>query len=127
MIYRQELDRAQVDIVHVPANKKNAADEKLKQLMRRFADLHRSPGARIVLISGDMDFAADIADFKRRMRLSVILLHTNNCSQHLINAASQHYNFQELMSSVEIRQESAVRFHHQVRGIIKLFTLYQPC
>lgn len=104
-----------MDIVHVPANKKNAADEKLKQLMRRFADLHRSPlalSARIVLISGDMDFAADIADFKRRMRLSVILLHTNNCSQHLINAASQHYNFQELMSSVEIRQESA-RSHHQ--------------
>ena len=35
----------------------------------------------------------------------VILLHTNNCCQHLINAASQHYNFQELMSSVETRHE----------------------
>ena len=30
--------KAQVDIVHVPANKKNAADEKLKQLMRRSVD-----------------------------------------------------------------------------------------
>ena len=64
------------------------------QLMRRFADIHRTAGARIVLISGDMDFAADIADFKRRMRLSVILLHTNNCSDCLKHAASQHYNFQ---------------------------------
>ena len=46
----------------------------------RFADLHRD-GSRIVLISGDMDFAADIADFKRRMFLSVILLH--RCYHHL--------------------------------------------
>lgn len=59
----EELDKAQVDIFHVAANRKNAADDKLKQIMRRFADIHRD-GARIVLISGDMDFAADIADFK---------------------------------------------------------------
>ena len=52
-----------------------------------------------------MDFTADIADIKRRMRLSVILLHTNNCSQSLIHAASEHYNFQQLMSNVEIRQD----------------------
>ena len=31
--------QAQVDIVHVPANKKNAADEKLKQLMRRYVTI----------------------------------------------------------------------------------------
>ena len=91
----EDLDKAQVDIVHVPANKKNAADEKLKQLMRRFADIHRSSaGARIVLISGDRDFAADLADYKRRMLLSVILLHTNNCPADLLLAASEHYNFQ---------------------------------
>ena len=66
----QELDKAQADIVHVPANRKNAADTKLKQLMRRFADLHRAHSCRIVLISGDMDFTNDVADFKRRMRLS---------------------------------------------------------
>jgi len=113
----EELDKAQVDIVHVPANRKNAADEKLKQLMRRFVDIHRvqpdrdnkgddeRKTTRIVLISGDMDFTADIADIKRRMRLSVILLHTNNCSQSLIHAASEHYNFQQLMSNVEIRQD----------------------
>ena len=98
----EELDKAQVDIVHVPANKKNAADEKLKQLMRRFADIHRSSaGARIVLISGDRDFAADLADYKRRMLLSVILLHTNNCPADLLLAASEHYNFQvELETTV---------------------------
>jgi len=109
----EDLDKAQVDIVHVPANKKNAADEKLKQLMRRFADIHRGGGARIVLISGDRDFAADIADYKRRMRLSVILLHTNNCPQSLMLAASEHYNFQELLSSVPV--EARLPWENSVR------------
>ena len=59
----EELDKAQVDIIHVVSNRKNAADDKLKQIMRRFADIHRD-GSRVVLISGDVDFAADIADFK---------------------------------------------------------------
>lgn len=73
----------------------------------RFADIHRGGGARIVLISGDRDFAADIADYKRRMRLSVILLHTNNCPQSLMLAASEHYNFQELLSSVPVESRHA--------------------
>ena len=33
------------------------------------------PSWFLPILSGDMDFAADIADFKRRMFLSVILLH----------------------------------------------------
>ena len=74
----------------------------LSLVITRFADLHRGGGARIVLISGDRDFAADIADYKRRLRLSVILLHTNNCPQSLILAASEHFNFQELLSSVPV-------------------------
>ena len=57
------------------------------------------------LMSGDMDFAPDIADIKRRMRLSVILLHTNNCSQSLIAASTEHYNFQQILSNVESRQD----------------------
>ena len=87
-IVLEELDKAQVDIIHVASNRKNSADDKLKQIMRRFADLHRD-GSRIVLISGDMDFAADIADFKRRMCLSVILLHNSNASESLILAVSE--------------------------------------
>ena len=32
----EDLDKAQVDILHVGSNRKNAADDKLKQLMRRY-------------------------------------------------------------------------------------------
>ena len=66
-----------------------------------------------MLISGDRDFAADIADYKRRMRLSVILLHTNNCPQSLMLAASEHYNFQELLSSVPV--EARLPWENSVR------------
>jgi len=102
----EELDKAQVDIIHVASNRKNAADDKLKQLMRRFADLHRD-GSRIVLISGDMDFAADIADFKRRMCLSVILLHNSNASESLILAASQVYNFYDILATLPVKRDSS--------------------
>jgi len=103
----EELDKAQVDIIHVPSNRKNAADDKLKQMMRRFADLHRD-GSRIVLISGDMDFAADIADFKRRMFLSVILLHNSNASESLLLAASEVYNFHEILSTIPVKHDNNV-------------------
>jgi len=109
-----ELDKAQVDIIHVVSNRKNAADDKLKQIMRRFADIHRQ-GSRIVLISGDVDFAADIADFKRRMCLSVILLHNANASESLLLAASEVYNFYEILSALPVKYETpALAVHDEI-------------
>ena len=109
-----ELDKAQVDIIHVVSNRKNAADDKLKQIMRRFADIHRE-GSRIVLISGDVDFAADIADFKRRMCLSVILLHNANASESLLLAASEVYNFYEILSALPVKYETpALAVHDEI-------------
>ena len=40
----------QVNVVHIDAISKNAADDKLRQNIRRFADIY-SPPATIVLIS----------------------------------------------------------------------------
>ena len=82
--------------------------------MRRFADLHRD-GSRIVLISGDMDFAADIADFKRRMCLSFILLHNSTASESLILAASQSHNFYDILSTLPAKHDrSASAIHDEL-------------
>ncbi len=43
--------RLQVSVVHVSATSKNAADEKLKTYVRKFAHSQRAPGT-VVLISG---------------------------------------------------------------------------
>lgn len=55
----------QVNVMHVGSTVKNAADDKLLQSMRRFADIH-GPGATIVLISGDSNFATELYDLRYR-------------------------------------------------------------
>lgn len=47
-----QLSFWQINVVHVNATSKNAADDKLKQSLRRFADTHQPP-AVIVLISSE--------------------------------------------------------------------------
>ncbi|XP_034936191.1 meiosis regulator and mRNA stability factor 1 isoform X2 [Chelonus insularis] len=98
----QELNDAQVNLIHVAATYKNAADEKLKQSIRRFADIHGSLAA-IILISSDINFAADLSDLRHRKKMHVILLHNENSSEALILCANEHYNFMELMESLPVR------------------------
>ena len=107
----EELEKAQVDIIHVASNKSYATCDKIKQLMRRFSDLHRD-GSRIVLISGDMEFAADITDYKQRMCMSVILLHNSNASESLISAASQAHNFYDIISPLPMKHDAPASAIH---------------
>ncbi|CAK9817150.1 Meiosis regulator and mRNA stability factor 1 [Anthophora quadrimaculata] len=98
----KELNNAQVNLIHVARECKNAADEKLKQSIRRFADIHGSPAA-VILISGDINFAADLSDLRYRKKIHVILLHMKNASEALILCANEHYDFSELMESLPRR------------------------
>lgn len=95
----KELNNAQVNLIHVARECKNAADEKLKQSIRRFADIHGSPAA-VILISGDINFAPDLSDLRYRKKIHVILLHMKNISEALILCANEHYDFSELMESL---------------------------
>lgn len=54
-----------VNLIHVSSQSKNAADDKLRQAMRRFADIHGPPAA-IMLISGDINFSSDLCDLRHR-------------------------------------------------------------
>ncbi|KAF7989650.1 hypothetical protein HCN44_008324 [Aphidius gifuensis] len=109
----QELNDAQVNLIHVPATYKNAADEKLKQSIRRFADIHGSPAA-IILISSDVNFAADLSDLRHRKKLHVILLHNDYSSEALILCANEHYNFMELMEPLPARTPAKVLECHDL-------------
>ena len=40
----------QINVVHINATAKNAADDKIRQSLRRFSDSH-PPGTKVVLIS----------------------------------------------------------------------------
>ncbi|XP_076269311.1 meiosis regulator and mRNA stability factor 1-like protein isoform X11 [Rhynchophorus ferrugineus] len=64
----QDLHDSQVNLIHVSSTSKNAADEKLKQSLRRFAEFHPAPSA-IILISGDINFAGDLSDLRAQKRI----------------------------------------------------------
>ncbi|KAF6201726.1 hypothetical protein GE061_004121 [Apolygus lucorum] len=100
----QELNDAQVDLLHVISSSKNAADEKLRQAIRRFADLHGSPSS-VVLISSDINFAPDLSDLRHRKKIHVILLHATNCSESLIMCANEHYNFGDFVLPLPNRNQ----------------------
>jgi len=94
-----ELNSAQVNIVHIKGTAKNAADEKLRQAIRRFADEHPPPGAfcdlivsncflaTIIIITGDINFVPDIADLNNRKKYNVVLIYPDQvkapCRQKL--------------------------------------------
>lgn len=97
-----ELNLAQVTVVHINAVSKNAADDKLKQCMRRFVDIHGSP-ATLVLISGDVNFSTDLSDFRHRRQIHVVLLHGRSAPEALTACAHESYSFVELASTVPFR------------------------
>lgn len=121
-----ELNDAQVSLIHVCRTQKNAADDKLRQCMRRFGDLHAIPAA-ILLISGDIDFAADLSDFRYRKNMEVILVHKQNTSAALIACASSHYCFDDLASNLPRKTNSQTK-EDEVSNEVEVTNLpiYQP-
>ncbi|XP_030847360.1 meiosis regulator and mRNA stability factor 1-like [Strongylocentrotus purpuratus] len=101
----QELNDSQVTVAHINATAKNAADDKLRQSLRRFADTHSSP-ATVVLISGDINFAQDLSDLRHRNGLNVILVHGLAASEVLKTCANKAYRYDELLADLPFRSPS---------------------
>ena len=100
-----DLNAAQVNLQHVSrSTRKNAADEKLRQAMRKFVDVHyTNSDLTLVLVSGDLDFASDLSDFKRRKAVNVVLVHNKLAKESLLSAASQVFSFETLTASVPFK------------------------
>lgn len=81
-----------MNLIHVASTSKNAADEKLRQSLRRFAEIYPAPSA-VVLISGDINFAADLSDIRYRKKIRVILVHNTNVADALVLCANEHYSY----------------------------------
>nr|XP_022317028.1 meiosis regulator and mRNA stability factor 1-like [Crassostrea virginica] len=103
----QELNAAQVNVVHINATSKNAADDKIRQSLRRFSDTH-SPPATVVLISTDVNFAADLSDLRHRKKFSVVLIHSRRVSEALKICATKSIVYEELVKDIPKRQAEVV-------------------
>ncbi|XP_056643206.1 meiosis regulator and mRNA stability factor 1 [Diorhabda sublineata] len=95
----QELHDAQIMLLHVSSTSKNAADDKLRQALRRFGELHPPPSA-VVLISSDINFASDLSDLRYKRKIRVTLVHNVNVADALILCANEHHSFTELMKDL---------------------------
>jgi len=103
-----DLSKAQVDIFHVNSSSKNAADKKLKVLMRRFVNLHGS-NSRIVLISGDGDFTDDIFDIKTHKDVEILVVYPHKASDALKSFAHNTISFADLVSDVRANVETHLK------------------
>ncbi|XP_044045028.1 meiosis regulator and mRNA stability factor 1 isoform X4 [Siniperca chuatsi] len=98
----QELNNCQVTVAHINATAKNAADDKLRQSLRRFAETHTAP-ATVVLVSSDVNFASELSDLRHRHGFQVILVHGNHTSSALLQHAHCHVAFQEITADLPPR------------------------
>ncbi|XP_053131872.1 meiosis regulator and mRNA stability factor 1 isoform X2 [Hemicordylus capensis] len=92
----EELNNCQVTVAHINATAKNAADDKLRQSLRRFADTHAAP-ATVVLVSTDVNFALELSDLRHRHGFHIILVHKNQASEALLHHAHEQIRFEEFI------------------------------
>ena len=97
-----------MDVLHVSAAAKNAADDKLKLRMHDFG--YKYPNqATVILISGDVNFAPVLNRLRYSLGLHVILLHNKQASSNLTNLANENFRFGRFISDLSINITPDVR------------------
>ncbi|XP_027741295.1 meiosis regulator and mRNA stability factor 1 isoform X1 [Empidonax traillii] len=117
----QELNNCQVTVAHINATAKNAADDKLRQSLRRFADTHTAP-ATVVLVSTDVNFALELSDLRHRHGFRIILIHKNQASEALLHHAHELICFEEFISDLPPRLPLKVPACHTLLYVYNLPT-----
>ncbi|XP_064477699.1 uncharacterized protein LOC135391375 [Ornithodoros turicata] len=97
----EELNNAHVTVIHVSSERKNSADEKLRVRLRRFADLHQLSGSTIVLISGDVDFAAELHEMRYHNMIHVVLIHNEQAKKELVDVANESYKYADFVGGLK--------------------------
>uniref|UniRef100_A0A674DBZ9 Meiosis regulator and mRNA stability factor 1 n=1 Tax=Salmo trutta TaxID=8032 RepID=A0A674DBZ9_SALTR len=116
----QELNNCQVTVAHINATAKNAADDKLRQSLRRFAETHTAP-ATVVLVSSDVNFASELSDLRHRHGFQVMLVHkSGQTSDALMQHAHRHVAFEEMVADLPPRQavKSQVGFRDLMSSLL---------
>lgn len=95
--------------MHVSAVAKNAADDKLRVSLRRFADTYGSP-ATVVMVTSDVNFSNDLHDLRHRHMFTVMLVHNQQVSFALKACAHMTIVFEDFLQDIPNRAQDAVSF-----------------
>ena len=79
---------------------KNAADDKLRQSLRRFAHTYPPPST-VVLISGDVNFSPELNDLRYIHNITIVLLHSSHASVALKAFANTTIDFESFIADVD--------------------------
>ena len=69
-------------MVYVSSVAKNAADDKLKHNLRKFARTFPPPST-VVLVSGDVNFSSEMNDLRHVYNITTIIVHNKQASEAL--------------------------------------------
>ena len=95
------LDKNGVVVVHVNCTAKNAADDKLQELIDMYVDKYGADGSALLcIITGDINFAKPIRN-ARRKDLDVVLIHGRSCSSDLKNLVNESYLFEDIIKGAD--------------------------
>lgn len=97
----KDLNDGQINVVHINATAKNAADDKIRQSMRRFSDSH-PPGTKVILISSDINFASDLSDLRHRKKFEVVLIHKAQVSEALLSCSTEDFLWEDLIQDLPL-------------------------
>lgn len=97
----------QVTLVHVNAVAKNAADDKLRQSLRRFAHTYPAPST-VVLVSSDVNFSSELNDLRHVHNMTIVLVHSQFTSDALKVFAHQLVEYEQFLEDVEAPKETQV-------------------
>ena len=86
---------------------KNAADDKLRVSLRRFADTYDTP-ATVVMVTSDVNFSNDLHDLRHRHMFTVVLIHNQQVSYALKACAHRTIVFEEFIADIPNRGQDAV-------------------
>ena len=96
-------------LVHVNAVAKNAADDKLRQSLRRFANTYPAPST-VVLISGDVNFSPELNDLRHVHNITIVLVHNQFASDALKVFAHRLISYDKFLEDVEPPREPQASF-----------------
>ena len=86
--------------MHVNAVAKNAADDKLRQSLRRFVHTYPAPST-VVLVSSDVNFSSELNDLRHVHNMTIVLVHSKFTSDALKVFAQQLVNYEQFLEDVE--------------------------
>ena len=117
----EELHELGVEVSLSVVGRKNSGDEIIKDKMSRFVEKHRETPCSLVLISGDVDFSRDLANFRFTHQFRTILVHNKQAKNTLKSVVEEKIPIENLFSVNKKNKEIYHKNHYNRQYCHQIF------